>query len=103
MNSDVTVFFLDVLPRIPPGVIIGVHDIFIPDDYPAEWASRYYNEQYVLATYLLGARKKIRILFGAYYQCKLEKSRTALAEAQRLSGCPADIFHGCGFWFTHRD
>ena len=34
MNSDVTVFFIDVLPRIKPGVIIHVHDILLPWDYP---------------------------------------------------------------------
>ena len=34
MNSDVTVFFIDVLPRIKPGVIVHVHDILLPWDYP---------------------------------------------------------------------
>ena len=103
MNSDVTVFFVDILPRLSPGVITGVHDIFIPDDYPAEWKLRYYNEQYLLATHLLGARDRIQVLFGAYFQCKSEDSREALAEARTLNGCPPDTFHGCGFWFTHRD
>ena len=34
MNSDVTVFFIDVLPRIKPGVIVHVHDVLLPWDYP---------------------------------------------------------------------
>jgi len=33
-NSDVTVFFLDVLPRLRPGVILHIHDIYLPYDYP---------------------------------------------------------------------
>ncbi|WP_404290591.1 class I SAM-dependent methyltransferase [Microvirga sp. RSM25] len=53
-NSDVTVFFTEVLPLLKPGVIWGVHDIFLPLDYPDAWSDRLYNEQYLLMTYLLG-------------------------------------------------
>ncbi len=53
MNSDVTVLFLEVLPNLPPGVLVQVHDIFIPYDYPREWVERYYAEQYLLSCYLL--------------------------------------------------
>lgn len=55
MNSDVTVFFLEVLPRLPPGVLVHVHDITLPHDYPPEYAERYYSEQYLLACWLLAA------------------------------------------------
>ena len=48
-NSDVTVFFTEVLPALPAGVAYGIHDIFLPDDYPAGWSDRFYNEQYLLA------------------------------------------------------
>lgn len=34
MNSDVTVFFIDILPRLRSGVIGHVHDITLPYDYP---------------------------------------------------------------------
>ena len=53
-NSDVTVFFIEVVPKLAPGVIWGVHDIFLPNDYPTEWHGRFYNEQYLLMCYLLG-------------------------------------------------
>ena len=53
-NSDVTVFFSEVLPALKPGTIWGLHDIFLPWDYPQEWRDRFYNEQYLLLTYLLG-------------------------------------------------
>jgi hypothetical protein len=55
MNSDVTVFMLDVLPRLKPGVLVGVHDIFLPWDYPENWVERAYNEQYLLASWLFAA------------------------------------------------
>jgi hypothetical protein len=53
-NSDVTVFFAEVMPALPPGTIWGLHDIFLPWDYPEEWRERFYNEQYLLLSYLLG-------------------------------------------------
>ena len=53
-GSDVTVFFTEVMPALPPGVIYGIHDIFLPFDYPAAWNERFYSEQYLLMTYLLG-------------------------------------------------
>jgi predicted O-methyltransferase YrrM len=53
-NSDVTVVFTDVLPALPPGTLWGLHDIFLPWDYPESWRARFYNEQYLLLAYLLG-------------------------------------------------
>jgi hypothetical protein len=52
MNSDVTVFFLDILPRLKPGTLVQFHDLMLPYDYPLEWIERYYSEQYLLAAYL---------------------------------------------------
>lgn len=62
MNSDVTVFFLDILPRLAPGVIVGLHDIALPWDYPPEWVERYYSEQYMLAVWLLAGGHRSRVL-----------------------------------------
>lgn len=53
MNSDVTAVMLDVIPRLKPGVLVGIHDIFLPFDYPERWSQWGYNEQYLLASYLL--------------------------------------------------
>lgn len=67
MNSDVTVFFLDVLPELPPGVLVGIHDIHLPDDYRPEHAYRYYSEQYLLAAQLLSEPTWIRIVLPCWY------------------------------------
>ncbi len=47
-GSDVDLFFGRVLPRLPVGCLLQVHDIFLPDDYPESWDWRGYNEQQVL-------------------------------------------------------
>lgn len=48
-GSDVEFLFERVLPGLARGVCIHFHDIFLPDDYPAEWAWRRYNEQAAVA------------------------------------------------------
>jgi predicted O-methyltransferase YrrM len=52
-GTDVTHFFLRVLPEVPRGVLVHVHDIWLPDEYPEHFDNRYYNEQYLLAAFLL--------------------------------------------------
>ena len=53
-NSEVTVFFMEILPLLAPGIIWGLHDIFFPCDYTDAWRSRFFNEQYLLMSYLMG-------------------------------------------------
>jgi len=62
MNSDATVVFLDIIPRLRPGVIVQFHDITLPVDYPPHCASRFYSEQYILAAYLLAGGSKLKVL-----------------------------------------
>lgn len=54
--SDVTWFFFRVLPRLKPGVIVHLHDIALPHDYPPPWIferGQTWNEQYVLQAFLM--------------------------------------------------
>lgn len=68
-NSDVTVFFLDIFPRLRPGVLVHVHDIFLPCDYPPEWNNRLYSEQYIIAAMLLCPAPRFRIVLPNYFVC----------------------------------
>ena len=69
-NSDATVFFLEVLPRLKSGVTVHVHDIFLPFDYPRSWMQRHYSEQYMLAIYLIAGYSKIRTILPLAYLSK---------------------------------
>jgi hypothetical protein len=54
-GNDVVTLYLDLLPRLPGGVIIHIHDIFLPFDYPKHWIvdQRYdWNEQYLVQALL---------------------------------------------------
>jgi hypothetical protein len=52
-NSDVVTVFFDVLPELPRGVLVGIHDILLPDDYHPHWGEYYFSEQYLLGAMLL--------------------------------------------------
>jgi len=51
-GTDVDFLLNEVLPILPAGVLLHLHDVFLPDDYPASWAWRGYNEQSGVAALL---------------------------------------------------
>jgi Methyltransferase domain len=111
MNSDVTVFFLDVLPELPPGVLVGVHDIHLPDDYLLADVKDYYSEQYLLACYLLAEASWILPVLPCWYVSHHPEMK-ALVDSLvppylegrprrahvRAESCP----HGVIFWLLTR-
>ena len=73
-GSDVNHLFLRILPRLPKGVLVHVHDICLPFEYPRYWSQVelcYWNEQYVLAA-LLANSPKFEILVGVHYLQKAD-------------------------------
>lgn len=66
-NTDATVFFTEVVPVLPPGVTYGIHDIFLPEDYPANWHKRFYNEQYIWIAHLLAGAGGDEMVFPARF------------------------------------
>jgi hypothetical protein len=100
-NSDVAVFFLEILPSLPPGVLVHIHDIFLPLDYPPEWNSRFYSEQYMLAAMLLcGDRPFDIILPNGYVKSDPELSKIA---SDLMSGTGIEITRGTvSFWIRTR-
>lgn len=54
-QGDVLFEYLELLPSLNSGVLIHVHDIFSPRDYPENWViekHRFWNEQYLLEAFL---------------------------------------------------
>jgi len=55
IGSDVHCEYLEILPRLRKGVIVHIHDIFFPCEYPKKWVlemHRFWNEQYLLQAFL---------------------------------------------------
>ena len=102
-NSDATVVFLEVLPRLAAGVLVGLHDILLPEDYPPEWSNRWYSEQYLLASYLLGGGRRSDVVLPSSYVSRTERFAGLLDNLFRAP-LPAGIQRtGSAFWFSSAD
>ena len=55
VGSDVVREYLEILPRLQPGVLVHAHDIFLPSDYPRDAVLSklcFWSEQYLLQAFL---------------------------------------------------
>jgi predicted O-methyltransferase YrrM len=67
VGNDVARLFCDILPSLAAGVVVHVHDVFLPFDYPETFATEYsgWGEQYLLQALLQGMRHEV--LWPGYY------------------------------------
>lgn len=78
-QGDVLFLLQEVLPRLPKGVYIHVHDIFSPLDYPNEWLverMHFWNEQYFLEAFL-AYNKNFEIVASVQFLLKQDRQRAA--------------------------
>lgn len=97
-GSDVNYLFFEILPRLKSGVIIHLHDIFYPFEYPHEWIKRgtVWNELYLLRAFLQ-YNADFEII---YFQNMMEKFHREEIEAKwpiENSG-----IHGGSFWMRKK-
>jgi len=92
-GSDVEFLLTRVLPRLRPGVRIHFHDVFLPDDYPAEWAWRRYNEQQAVA----GLLERGYALEFSSHQARKQLANGVLARLPLVPGA-----HETSFWIRKR-
>lgn len=98
MNSDVTVIFLEILPYLKPGVLVHFHDIFLPHDYPEQWVTRYYNEQYLLAVLLLSESPRYEIFFPSFFVLTDPLLSERIRPFWDQINIPPGIGQGGSFW-----
>jgi predicted O-methyltransferase YrrM len=82
-GSDVVWLFLHVLPRLAAGVVVHVHDVFWPFEYPAQWLrqGRDWTEAYLVHAFLAGNASWEILLFPSWlWQCKQELVPQHLAD-----------------------
>lgn len=98
-NSDVAVAFLEVFPRLKPGVLVFIHDIYLPDDYPPEWDSRFYSEQYLLAVMLLADRgRRYEVILPSHFSAMHPELGPRLLELWRHIAPAGMKLSSNGFW-----
>lgn len=92
-QGDVLFEYQVLLPILNPGVLVHIHDIFTPKDYPDEWVytHRFWNEQYLLEAFLVNnAEFKIigalNYLKHSYYKELSEKCPVFAKQSGREPG-----------------
>ena len=72
-GSDVNFLYFEVLPVLNKGVIVHIHDIFYPWEYPLAWitAGHAWNELYLLHAFLMHNDKYQVLVAGSYAQQQL--------------------------------
>ncbi|MFE0426458.1 class I SAM-dependent methyltransferase [Streptomyces sp. NPDC058953] len=101
MGSDVMVFFFELLPRLKPGVLIQVHDIMLPSDYPESWRWRLYSEQYLLAAMLTAAPQRFDMVLPNAFVHGDPELRNILRPLWRRLGVTRHFQPG-SFWWRHQ-
>jgi predicted O-methyltransferase YrrM len=85
-GTDVDLVLNEILPRLPAGVLVHFHDIFLPDAYPESWTWRGYNEQNAVALLLSAGRW--RLLWSSRFVATRMGSELAASGIDRLKLMP---------------
>ena len=93
IGGDVQYEYLEILPRLNKGVIVHVHDIFLPAEYPKEWVLkryRFFTEQYMIQAFLT-FNNAFEVLWGGSYMHlkhpdKLEAAFASYKREERWPG-----------------
>ena len=66
-GGDVAFLLLEIVPGLAPGVVVHIHDVFTPDDYPSEWSRRrwFWTEQYVVEA-LLTHNPRLEVILSVH-------------------------------------
>ena len=94
-GGDIPFLYCNLLPNLSPGVLVHVHDIFTPYDYPDAYVGRFYVEQYLLNA-LLANSEKFEVVLSTHYL-----SRCHAGLMQKVFGPEVgrdSLFFGASFW-----
>jgi hypothetical protein len=98
IGGDVNYLFLEVLPRLKPGVIVHVHDIFLPFDYRRDWVMdefRFWTEQYLLQAFMM---------FNSEFEVLMANSYLNHYHREDLKAAFPDLpsWQGGSFWIRRK-
>jgi hypothetical protein len=97
-RGDLPYLFCKVIPSLPAGVLVHVHDIFLPFDYPNLYDQWCHSEEYLLAC-MLSHSKRYRVVLATHWLSRTEPAAMHAAFGP-LAGTAASAPHhlGCSFW-----
>jgi len=100
VRGDVALLYCKLVPLLPRGTIVHVHDVYLPWDYPCVYDEWFWSEQYLLHC-LLSHNTRYQILLATHFL-----ARTELALMRRVFGewiGTEQGSSGCSFWLRVRE
>jgi hypothetical protein len=97
VGSEVVTIFLERLPLLKPGVLVHVHDVYLPWDYPRELVEGldyHWAEQYLLQAFL-AFNSAFEPIVANYLACRTDPGRMR----SLVPSFAAASANGTGFWF----
>ncbi len=91
---------VQILSELAAGVLVHLHDIFLPHDYPPDWVlgeNRSWNEQYLLRALLMHS-SGFEVLFG----CSYAFWRYPVLVIAALANPDGAGYRGGSFWMRRR-
>jgi len=85
-QGDVVVEYLEILPSLARGVIVHVHDVFTPRDYPRQWVvdeRRLWDEQYLLEAFL-SFNREFEVICAVNWLAHNHRDKLAMATPRLL-------------------
>jgi hypothetical protein len=98
IGGDVNQIYLEILPRLRPGVLIHIHDIYFPFDYKQEWVlgeHRFWTEQYLVQTFLM-FNSEFEVLFANTHM------DTKYPEQMRATFPRSNFWGGGSLWIRRK-
>ncbi|MBI2865448.1 MAG: class I SAM-dependent methyltransferase [Chloroflexi bacterium] len=100
LGNDVYIEYLELLPRLHPGVLIHIHDVFLPSEYPRNWIvdkHRFNSEQYLLQCFL-AFNAEFEVLWASNHMHATHPAEltAAFASYNSTDRCPGS------FWLRRR-
>lgn len=86
-GSDVDIVLNWLWPQLPAGVLVHIHDIVLPDAYPAAWVWRGYNEQNALA----GVLGSSRLLWSSHWLATRQSAEVVRSGLETLPLMPGAL------------
>jgi hypothetical protein len=97
IGGDVNYLYLEVIPRLKPGVIVHCHDIFLPAEYPKDWTLKkrwFWTEQYLLHAFLAFNSEFEVLMANSYLHTNYSESLHKAFASYRKDDCLPG-----SFWF----
>ena len=95
-SGDLPFLYCQLIPTLPSGTMIHVHDVYLPYDYPTIQQKQLYTENYLLHTLLCNS-VKFKIIFSSHNMSR--QYPDAMQNAISPIIASHDHFWGGSIWF----